>query len=216
VAVAAGVSPTTVSHVLNEVPSARISPETRDRVRAMAARLGYGPNSVARALRTSRTALLGLIIEDAGDNPQAGQLILGADRAARARGYHLLVITTSTSETPGAREADVGSLLRRGVDGILYAPRHPRPHQLPDVGPVPVVPVVTVDSGSSTPAEKPDHDDGAPAAVDQSAERGEQAARAARAAGILIDAIEEAADAHLPPQSGRPDPAAGPPEVPAQ
>jgi hypothetical protein len=79
-----------------------------------------------------------------------------------------------------------------------------------------VVPVVTVDSGSSTPAEKPDHVDGAPAAVDQSAERGEQAARAARAAGILIDAIEEAADAHLPPQSGRPDPAAGPPEVPAQ
>jgi hypothetical protein len=79
-----------------------------------------------------------------------------------------------------------------------------------------VVSVVTVDSGSSTPAEKPDHVDGAPAAVDQSAERGEQAARAARAAGILIDAIEEAADAHLPRQSGRPDPAAGPPEVPAQ
>jgi LacI family transcriptional regulator len=165
VAAAAGVSVTTVSHVLNEVASARISPATRDRVRSVAGELGYGPNSVARALRTSRTALLGLVIEDAGDNTRAGQIILGADRTARARGYNLLVINTATSAPPEAREADVGSLLARGVDGILYAPRHPR--QLPalNLGPIPVV-LVTAADGSSTAAEGSEYDDGARAAVD--------------------------------------------------
>jgi LacI family transcriptional regulator len=171
VAAAAGVSATTVSQVLNEVASARISPETRDRVRSVAGQLGYGPNRVARALRTSRNALLGLVIEDAGDNPHAGPIIAGADTAARARGYHLLVINTSTSAAPEAREADVGSLLTRGVDGILYAPRHPRQFQAPHLGRIPVVPV-------TGPAEL-----------------------AARAAGDLMDAIEEATEAVASPAS---------------
>ncbi|GAC1460372.1 MAG: hypothetical protein PVSMB10_17860 [Pseudarthrobacter sp.] len=171
VAAAAGVSATTVSHVLNEVASARISPETRDRVRSVAGQLGYGPNSVARALRTSRTALLGLLLEDAGANPHAGQILSGADQAARARGYNLLVVNTSGSATPEAREADVGSLLMRRVDGILYAPHHARQLQLPNLGSIPLVLMDAVSSGSSF------------------------AELAARAAGILLDAIEGAAAA---------------------
>ena len=54
---AAGVSVTTVSHVLNEVAYARVSPETKERVRAAAAQLGYGPNRLAQALRTRRTGI---------------------------------------------------------------------------------------------------------------------------------------------------------------
>ena len=61
VAVAAGVSVTTVSHVLNEVAYARVSPETRDKVRSAAEELGYGPNRLAQALRTQRTGMLGLV-----------------------------------------------------------------------------------------------------------------------------------------------------------
>ncbi|MGO4189431.1 LacI family DNA-binding transcriptional regulator [Pseudarthrobacter sp. TAF60_1] len=190
VAAAAGVSVTTVSHVLNEVASARISPETRDRVRSVARQLGYGPNSVARALRTSRTALLGLVIEDAGASPHAGQILFGADQAARARGYNILVINTSSSATPEAREADVGSLLMRRVDGILYAPRHSRQLQPPDLGSIPVVLVDAGDSESSFAAVVPD--EGAESAVDEPAEPAELAAFAA---GILMDAIEGAAAA---------------------
>ena len=52
---AAGVSATTVSHVLNDVTYARISPETRKKVKAAAEQLGYEPNRVAQALRNRRT-----------------------------------------------------------------------------------------------------------------------------------------------------------------
>jgi LacI family transcriptional regulator len=166
VAAAAGVSVTTVSHVLNEVTSARISPETRERVRSAAGQLGYGPNSVARALRTSRTALLGLVIEDAGRNPHAGQIVLGADEAARARGYNLLVVNTSPSAGPEARKADVESLLMRRVDGILYAPRHPG--QLPAPPTFRNVPTVLVNAAGTQngiPAVAPEEESGPRAAV---------------------------------------------------
>ncbi|MBN9325365.1 MAG: LacI family DNA-binding transcriptional regulator, partial [Cellulomonas sp.] len=55
VAVRAGVSPTTVSHVLNNTPGTRTSEKTRARVHAAAAELGYSANAVARALRTRRS-----------------------------------------------------------------------------------------------------------------------------------------------------------------
>ncbi|MGI9823915.1 LacI family DNA-binding transcriptional regulator [Agromyces sp. Marseille-Q5079] len=60
VSVAAGVSPATVSFVLNDKPTETISPETRERVRRAAAELGYVPNGAARALRegTSRIVIL--------------------------------------------------------------------------------------------------------------------------------------------------------------
>src|SRR6478609_12100572 len=121
VAVAAGVSVTTVSHVLNEVSYARISPETRDKVRTVAEQLGYGPNRLAQALRTQRTGMLGLVSEDIATTPHAGRIILGADEAARARGYTLMIINTAGSADHGSRDADIEYLLERQVDGILYA-----------------------------------------------------------------------------------------------
>src|SRR6478736_9350491 len=75
----AGVSVTTVSHVLNDVPFARVSPETREKVRTTAARLGYGPNRLARALRSRRSGVVGLAIEDVATTPHAGRIILGAE-----------------------------------------------------------------------------------------------------------------------------------------
>ncbi len=166
VAAAAGVSATTVSHVLNDVASARISQETRDRVRSAAGQLGYGPNSVARALRTSRTALLGLIIEDMGASPHTGQIISGADGAARTRGYNLLVINTSGSLGPESTAGDVESLLVRRVDGILYAPKRHRQLQLPsNLASIPAVLVDAVGGGGGVAAVAPDEDGGARAAV---------------------------------------------------
>lgn len=54
VAASAGVSATTVSHVLNVVSCARISPETWDKVRSVAELLGYGPDRLAQALLQRR------------------------------------------------------------------------------------------------------------------------------------------------------------------
>lgn len=166
VAAAAGVSVTTVSHVLNEVAYARISPETRDKVRAAAEQLGYGPNRLAQALRTRRTGMLGLVSEDIATTPHAGRIILGADEAAKARGYSLMIINTSGSASLESRQADVEALLERRVDGILYATMYHRTVELPaNLGSVPSVLVDSVATAGNITAVIPDEEGGARAAV---------------------------------------------------
>lgn len=166
VAVAAGVSATTVSHVLNDVPYARISTETREKVKAAAVQLGYGPNRLAQALRTQRTGLLGLVSEDIATTPHAGRIILGADDAARARGYNLMIINTSASASNESRKSDVDALLERRVDGILYATMYHRILDVPgNLANVPAVLVDAVSSGATIAAVVPDEEAGARTAV---------------------------------------------------
>jgi len=166
VAVAAGVSVTTVSHVLNEVSYARISTETRDKVRMAAEELGYGPNRLAQALRTQRTGMLGLVSEEIATTPHAGRIILGADEAAKARGYNLMIINTPGSASLESRQADVQALLERRVDGILYATMYHRNVELPEnLASVPSVLVDSVAIGGNITAVVPDEDGGARAAV---------------------------------------------------
>ena len=138
VAVAAGVSVTTVSHVLNDVTYARISQKTREKVREAAGELGYDPNPMAQALRTQRSGMLGFVSEDIATTAHAGRIILGADEAARARGYNLMIINSSGSASLESRQADVETLLERRVDGILYATMYHRNVELPaNLGSVP-------------------------------------------------------------------------------
>ena len=68
IAVAAGVSQSTVSRVLNDAPTrVPIAPQTRERVTAAARELGYRPNPLARALRGAPTMLLGAVVRDFSD-----------------------------------------------------------------------------------------------------------------------------------------------------
>lgn len=62
VAVRAGVSPSTVSHIINNTRF--VAPETRERVLAAMAELNYRPNVLARSLRRGETRTLGLILPD--------------------------------------------------------------------------------------------------------------------------------------------------------
>ena len=62
VADSAGVSRTTVSLVLNDVEGIHISPETRQKVRDAAEKLGYVPNATAQALATQRARAIGLVM----------------------------------------------------------------------------------------------------------------------------------------------------------
>lgn len=167
VAVAAGVSVTTVSHVLNDVPYARVSPETRNKVRSAAEQLGYGPNRLAQALRTQRTGMLGLVCEDIATTPHAGRIILGAEEAAKARGYNLLIINTSAGASLESRQADVGALLNRRVEGILYASVHDRKVELPaSMHSVPTVLVGSKAGETKVPAVIPDEEGGVREAVE--------------------------------------------------
>jgi LacI family transcriptional regulator len=162
VARAAGVSASTVSHVLNNAPYARISPETRTRVKAAAEQLDYDPNRLAQALRSRRSRVLGLVFEDIANAPDAGRIIQGAEHAARARGYTVMVTagsaTTSPATTgPGFREADVEPLLARQVDGILYAGTAHHGFAAPaNLGAVPAVLLDTVNNDEGLASVAPD------------------------------------------------------------
>ena len=87
----AGVSVTTVSRILNgRETGVPIRDETRQRIVAAAAQLGYRPNLLARALRGSRSSLLGVIVRDIAD-PFHIQVLRGLNTVARDRDYRLFL-----------------------------------------------------------------------------------------------------------------------------
>jgi DNA-binding LacI/PurR family transcriptional regulator len=91
VARAAGVSQSTVSRILNGSPvRIPVSPETRERVRALAAELGYRPHPFARALRGAPTMLLGAVVRDITDVFFASA-IEALSTEARRRGYSVVL-----------------------------------------------------------------------------------------------------------------------------
>ena len=119
VAARAGVSVTTVSHVLNHVPGKRVSSETRQRVFSAAEELRYRPNLLARGLRTQRTHVIGFISDRVVTTPFAGRMVVGAQDAA-ARAGSLLMLLSSDGDAD-LEEREVDALLERQVDGIVYA-----------------------------------------------------------------------------------------------
>lgn len=114
-----GLSITTVSHVLNDVPDKRIADATRNRVRTAARELAYRPNRVAQGLRLQRTNTLGFVSDWIGTSPFAGQTILGAQAAAARHGYLLMLMNTGLDAKLEDRE--IRALRDRQVDGIIYA-----------------------------------------------------------------------------------------------
>jgi DNA-binding LacI/PurR family transcriptional regulator len=91
VAERAHVSITTVSRILNgRVTGVPVREETRERIVAAASELGYRPNLLARALRGSRSSLLGVIARDVSD-PFHVQILRGINDAARERDYRLFL-----------------------------------------------------------------------------------------------------------------------------
>lgn len=122
VARVAGVSYQTVSRVINDGP--RVSVETRDRVLAVIADLGYRRNEAARALVTSRSQTIGVI---ADASPRFGPVstIAAVEAAAREAGYTALVSTMSNPDSQTVVHAFNG-FIERGVEGIVViAPRVP-------------------------------------------------------------------------------------------
>jgi LacI family transcriptional regulator len=159
VAAAAGVSATTVSHILNEVEGKRINAETRTTVLRVARELGYRPNSLARGLRTNRTYTVGFIGDEIATTPHAGQIIQGAQDAGTERGLVLLMLNTGGD--PELERKAITLLVQHGVDGILYASMYHRvvrvPHQLRSV------PTILVDASAddpSVPSVVPDEEQG--------------------------------------------------------
>jgi LacI family transcriptional regulator len=117
VAAKAGVSFQTASKVLNG-GNVRVSEETAARIMAVAERLGYRPNTVARSLVQRSTATIGLIAGDITD-AALSQFTLAAERTARRNSRAVLVGSLAEGGEDGAAVARM--LIERRVDGIIAA-----------------------------------------------------------------------------------------------
>jgi LacI family transcriptional regulator len=116
----AGVSRTTVSLVLNNVAGARISDETRARVRAAAQALGYVPDASAQALAQGRSRNLGFFMYQVTDqaffDPQISTLMTSVSGIARESGYRVLVENITR---PEQLDALMGMLRSNEVAGAI-------------------------------------------------------------------------------------------------
>jgi LacI family transcriptional regulator len=116
VAKAAGVSPATVSRVLN---GTRVTPDRAARVRAACAELGFRPNRVARGLRRQSSDVLGLIIADI-ENPFFTALARGVEDVARTAG--LSVVLCNADEDPEKEAAYLEVALAEHMAGVIISP----------------------------------------------------------------------------------------------
>jgi LacI family transcriptional regulator len=125
VAKLAGVSPTTVSLVINDDPRASsISAPTRDRVAEAVRSLGYRPNHAARGLRTRKSETIGFVADEIATTPFAGDTIRGAQEYAWSRNHLLTVFNTEGDSSMEA--ASIEMMLDRQVDGIIFGAMYTR------------------------------------------------------------------------------------------
>lgn len=115
IALAAGVSQATVSLVLNEVANARVSSDTRARVKDVALGLGY-----LRKIspRSGDARLIGMLIDDVTSTPFAAPFIEGARAEAAAQGVVVAMICTGAD--PSVEQAGLQMLQDAGAWGVLY------------------------------------------------------------------------------------------------
>jgi DNA-binding LacI/PurR family transcriptional regulator len=113
VAKRANVSTATVSRTING--SAKVSPETAERVRLAIEALSFYPNTNARALGSGRSSLYGLIISDI-TNPFFPELVKSFDDIAIKHGQEVLI--ANTNYDPERMKICVTRMLQRKVDGV--------------------------------------------------------------------------------------------------
>lgn len=115
VAAAAQVATSTVSRAFSQ--PGRVSADTRERIQAVAAELGYRPNPHARALLSGKHHTLAMVVSDI-TNPHYFDLIRGAELRARVSEYTLLLV--NAEESPRVEWEQI-QRLSPAVDGFVLA-----------------------------------------------------------------------------------------------
>jgi LacI family transcriptional regulator len=121
-----GLSRAAVSFAFND--ESQVSAETRERVLAKAAELGYRPNAGARALAGSRTDLFGLVT-DIISTPFGGDLVAGAQDWFWRHGKSLIIAGSAGIDRPDRRSIEM--MLEHRVGGVMVAATWDRPVELP-------------------------------------------------------------------------------------
>ncbi|MEM7461744.1 MAG: LacI family DNA-binding transcriptional regulator [Pseudomonadota bacterium] len=106
IATSAGVSSGVVSRVINKDPTLRVSKETRERVLKAIADLDYSPNIAAKSLRSSRSDLIGILVNDV-TNPIYAEIMRGAQACAMRHEKALIVFDSDMGEASAARLASM-------------------------------------------------------------------------------------------------------------
>ncbi len=121
VAKAAGVSRTTVSLVLNNVPGVNISEATRQRVLDAARALNYFPDAAGKKLVSGKSDTLGLVLRQNPAQVFADafllQVLMGVEQAAAQQSFHVLLRALAPEDTGGYRRL----IHENHVDGIILS-----------------------------------------------------------------------------------------------
>ena len=110
----AGVSTSTVSHVINS--DRFVSDAIKAKVEAAVKDLNYAPSALARSLKLNQTHTIGMLIT-ASTNPFYSELVRGVERSCFERGYSLVLCNTEGDEQRMNRNLE--TLMQKRVDGLL-------------------------------------------------------------------------------------------------
>ena len=110
----AGVSTSTVSHVINN--DRFVSEAIRLKVNDAVKTLNYAPSALARSLKLNQTRTIGMLIT-ASSNPFFSEIVRGVERSCFERGYSLVLCNTEGDEK--RMNSNLETLLQKRVDGLL-------------------------------------------------------------------------------------------------
>ena len=116
-----GLSPSTISFVLNETPGRSIPESTRARVKAAAAKFNYQPSMIARTLQGKRMRTIGVLLPVLGEGYHS-QVLSGVGDLLMREGYFYFTVHHRHKKDLIAAYPDL--LRTRGVDGILAIDTH--------------------------------------------------------------------------------------------
>ncbi|WP_026998234.1 LacI family DNA-binding transcriptional regulator [Flectobacillus major] len=120
VAEALSISTATVSYILNDkAKEKRISAELTKKVLAFVEENNFKPNHLAKSLRTGKTNVIGLIVEDIAD-PFFGSIAGNIENIAYENGYKIIYSSTK-NDTKKAKEL-INTFRERNVDGYIITP----------------------------------------------------------------------------------------------
>lgn len=115
VAKLAGVSTSTVSHVINKTRF--VSEEISERVNKAAKELNYyAPSALARSFKVNRTKTIGMLVTTS-TNPFFGEVVKGVERSCYQQGYSLILCNTEGDHQ--RMHESINTLLQKRVDGLI-------------------------------------------------------------------------------------------------
>ncbi len=138
----AGVSTSTVSHVINK--SRFVSDEIAERVNNAAQQLNYAPSALARSLKMNRTQTIGMLVTTS-TNPFFGEVVKGVERSCYHQGYNLILCNTEGDNQ--RMKASINTLLQKRVDGLLLMCSTLEGERLDVFDRYPDIPIVVMDWG---------------------------------------------------------------------